>query len=132
MSVDRISNMISTMKNVSMSGREVLEVPYSLECESIAKVLKEKGFVDEVKVFKKEGSSAKMLKIKLSKDGSTIKLSEARRISKPGRRVYKGYQEFKPVLQGLGVLVVSTSRGLMDAQEAKKKKLGGEVICEVY
>jgi small subunit ribosomal protein S8 len=120
------------MKNVSMSGRDVLEVPYSKECESVAKVLKQKGFVEEVKIFKKENSAEKALKIKLSKDGDTIRLSEAKRISKPGRRVYKGYHEFKPVLRGLGVLIVSTSRGIMDAQEAKKKKLGGEVICEVY
>lgn len=132
MSVDRISNMLSAMKNVSMSGRDVLEVPYSKECESVAKVLKQKGFVEEVKIFKKENSAGKTLKIKLSRDGDTIRLSEVKRISKPGRRVYKGYHEFKPVLRGLGVLIVSTSRGIMDAQEAKKKKLGGEVICEVY
>ena len=132
MSVDRLSNMISSIKNSSMTGKDILEVPYTEICESVAKVLKQKGFIEDIKVFKKEGSSIKMLKIQLSKEGNVIKLSEAKRVSKPGRRIYKSAQELKPVLQGLGVMIVSTSRGVMDAQEAKKKKLGGEVICEVY
>ncbi len=132
MSVDRISNMISSIKNSSMAGRNSLEIPHTLECEAIAKVLKQKGFLDEIKVFKKEKSSSKMLHLGLVKEDGVIKLSEAKRISKPGRRIYKGSKEFKPVLQGFGVLIVSTSRGIMDGQEAKKKKLGGEVLCEVY
>lgn len=132
MSVDRLSNMISSIKNSSMTGRDVLEIPFTLSCESVAKVLKQKGFIEDLKVFKKEGSSMKMLKIQLSKEGNVIKLSEAKRVSKPGRRIYKSAQELKPVLQGLGIMIVSTSRGVMDGQEAKKKKLGGEVICEVY
>jgi len=132
MSIDRISNMISAIKNSSMADRTHLEVPYTKECESIAKVLKDKGFLDEVKVFKGEKSSMKYLSLDLVKDGEVIKLSEAKVVSKPGRRIYKGYKELNPVLQGLGVMVVSTSRGIMDGREARKKKLGGEVICEVY
>lgn len=132
MSIDRISNMLSSIKNCSMAGRGHLEVPFTRECESVAKILKEKGFIEEVKVFKKEKSTTKYLSLDLAKDGDSIKLSQARVVSKPGRRVYKGYQDLHPVLQGLGILVVSTSRGIMDGQEARKKKLGGEVICEVY
>jgi small subunit ribosomal protein S8 len=132
MSVDRISNMISSLKNCSMAGRDTLEIPYSRECEDIAKVLKQRELIDEIKVFKKEKSNMKMLSIKLTKEDDHIKLSEAKRASKPGRRMYRGYKELKPVLGGIGVLIVSTSRGIMDGQEAKKKKLGGEVICKVY
>lgn len=132
MSVDRISNMVSSLKNCSMSGRAVLEVPYTRECENIAKVLKEKDFIEELKVFKKENSKMKLISIKLSKDGENIKLTEAKRVSTPGRRIYRGHKELKPVLAGLGVLIVSTPRGIMDGREAKKKKLGGEVICKVY
>ena len=132
MSVDRISNMISSIKNTSMVGKDSLEIPYTTECESIAKVLKKSGFLDDVKVFKKEKSSSKMLHLDLSKEDGVIKISEAKRVSKPGRRIYKGFKDLKPVIQGFGVLVVSTSRGVMDGREAKKKKLGGEVLCEVY
>ncbi|MFZ2664467.1 MAG: 30S ribosomal protein S8 [Patescibacteria group bacterium] len=132
MSVDRISNMLSTIKNCSMSGRDFVEVCYSRECESIAKVLEEKGFLEGVKVFKKEKSSAKMIHIGLVKEDGKAKITEVKRISKPGRRIYKGGKEMRAVLQGLGVLVVSTSRGIMSGSEARKKKLGGEVLCEVY
>jgi small subunit ribosomal protein S8 len=132
MSLDRTSNLISSLKNCSMAGRDTLEVPFTKECEAIAKVLKSRELVDEIKVFKKENSNLKMLSIKLSKDGDQIRISEAKRVSKPGRRIYRGYKELKPVLGGIGVLIVSTSRGIMDGQEAKKKKLGGEVLAKVY
>jgi small subunit ribosomal protein S8 len=115
-----------------MSGRDFVEVPYSKECESIAKVLEEKGFLEDLKVFKKEKSSAKMLHLGLVKEDGKAKITEVKRISKPGRRIYKGAKELRGVLQGLGVLVVSTSRGIMSGTEARKKKLGGEVLCEAY
>lgn len=132
MSIDRISNMLSSVKNSSMAERDVVEVVYSKECESVAKVLKDKGFFEEVKVFKKEDSSIKMMKIVLAKEDGRIIISHVKRISKPGRRIYRGWKELKPVLQGLGVLIVSTSRGIMSGGEAYKKKLGGEVVGEVY
>ena len=132
MSVDRISNMLSSLKNSSMAGRDTLEIRHSKECEEIARVLKQKGFLEEVKVFKKEKSSIKMIHMELAKEDGKIKLSHVKRISKPGRRIYKGSKELTPVLQGLGVLLVSTSRGIMSGGEAYKKKLGGEVLGEVY
>ena len=132
MSIDRLSNMVSSIKNGAMAKKDFIEVPYSIECESIAKVLEQKGFLEGVKVFKKEKSNLKMIRLGFVKDGDEIKISEAKRVSKPGRRIYKGAKEFRPVLQGLGVLVVSTSRGIMAGEEARKKKLGGEVLCEVY
>lgn len=73
-----------------------------------------------------------MLSLKLLREDGKIKLSQTKRVSKPGMRVYKGHEELRPVLQGLGVLIVSTPRGIMDGRVARKKKLGGEVICEVY
>ncbi len=132
MSMDRISNMLSSLKNSSMAGRSTLEIRYSKECESIAKVLKSKGFLEDIKVFKKEKSSIKMIHIEFVKEDGIIKLSHVKRISKPGRRIYRGYKDLKPVLQGLGVLLVSTSRGILSGDEAYKKKLGGEVLGEVY
>lgn len=132
MSVDRISNMISSIKNGSMATKDFIEVPYSKECEDIAKVLEQTGFLEGVKVFKKEKSFVKMIHLGLAKEDGKIKLTEAKRVSKPGRRIYKGAKELRPVLQGLGVLVISTSRGVMSGNEARKKKLGGEILCEVY
>lgn len=132
MSMDRTSNMLSSIKNAAMAGRDFIEIRHSKECESIAKVLEEKGYLEGVKSFKQENGGGKMLHAGLIKEEGVAKLSQVKIISKPGRRIYKKYGGLRPVLQGLGVMVISTSRGIMSGQEARKKKLGGEVICEVY
>lgn len=132
MSVDRTSNMLSAIKNAAMAGRDFIEIRHSKECESIAKVLEEKGYLEGVKSFKQENGGGKMLHIGVTKEEGIAKLSQVKIVSKPGRRIYKKFGELRPVLQGLGVMVISTSRGIMSGQEARKKKLGGEVICEVY
>lgn len=131
--MDQISNMLSTIKNASMVGKKSVEFDYSKIKEEIAKVLKDGGFLDEVKVFKEKDSSIKKLRIDISFDEDGVaKITELRRMSKPGRRVYLGYSEIKPVAANMGFLVLSTSRGVMTSTEAKKKKLGGELICRVY
>lgn len=132
MSMDRTSNMLSSIKNIAMAGRDFIEIRHSKECEAIAKVLEETGFLEGVKTFKQENGMGKMLHIGLVKEDGVAKLSQVKIVSKPGRRIYKKFGELYPVLQGLGVMVISTSRGIMSGREARKKKLGGEVICEVY
>ena len=132
MSIDRVSNMLSSIKNASMAGNRSLEVPHSKECESILKVLEESEYVENVKIFKPKNSSRRMINIELAKEGEDIKISEVKRLSRPGKRVYRKASELKLVQSGYGVLVVSTSRGVMSGEEAKKKKLGGELICKVY
>lgn len=132
MSIDRLSNMLSAIKNAAMAGRDDIEIRYSKECESVAKVLEKKGYLEGVKVFKQEDGEGKMLHIGIVKEEGIAKLSEVKRVSKPGRRIYKKYTELRPVLQNLGVSVISTSRGIMSGGEAKTKKLGGEILCEVY
>jgi len=124
--------MLSSLKNATMAGNHRMETFYSKECESVAKVLKEAGFLEEVKVFKLKGRSYKGLRLDLAREGEEIKLSEVKRLSKPGRRLYTGSSDIKPVLGGHGVLIVSTSRGIMSGAEAKKKKLGGELICRAF
>lgn len=132
MSLDRTSNMLSSIKNAAMAGKDFIELRHSKECEAIAKVLEEKGYLEGIKSFKQENGGGKMLHIGVVKEEGIAKLSQVKIVSKPGRRIYKKFGELRPVLQGLGVMVISTSRGIMAGQEARKKKLGGEVICEVY
>ncbi len=132
MSVDRLSNMLSSLKNAVMIGKPSIEIFYSKECESVAGVLKDAGFLSDVKVFKPKGKKYKNLKLELAHEGEEFKLSELKRMSKPGRRLYTSADEITPVMGGHGVLVVSTSRGVMGGYEAKKKKLGGELICKVF
>ncbi len=123
--------MLSSLKNAAMAGNSFVETFYSKECEGVAKVLKEKGFLDDVKVFKPKGKSHKGLRLDLAKEDGLIKLTEVKRMSKPGRRLYVRSTDITPVSGGHGLVVVSTSRGIMSGQEAKTKKLGGEIICKV-
>ena len=83
MSMDRLSNMISALKNASMAGKTSVEIMHSKQCEDVAKVLREKGFLESVKVFKPEKTSVKRLHIELAKEGNIFNLTEARRVSKP-------------------------------------------------
>ncbi|MBP7927635.1 30S ribosomal protein S8 [Patescibacteria group bacterium] len=133
MSLDRLSNMLSALKNASMAKKPYVELAHTNQCESVAKVLKNSGFLSEVKVFKDKGASFKNLRLELAKeDDTSFKVTQVKRISKPGRRLYRAYADLRPVAGGIGVAVVSTSRGIMSGSEARKKKLGGEIICEVY
>jgi small subunit ribosomal protein S8 len=123
--------MLSALKNGMMAGNPFIETFYSKECEGVAKVLEENGFLDEVKIFKEKGASHKKMKLVLTKEDDGFRLSDIRRISKPGRRLYSSSADLRLVAGGTGTLVVSTSRGIMSGKEAKGKKLGGELICEV-
>lgn len=129
--MDRISNMLTTIKNAIRAEKPFIEVVHTSYAEKIAKVIQAKGFIKEVKVFKPEGSSFKKLRIDFDYDGTMPLIDDIKIVSRPGRRVYKSADELRRVSAGYGVQVVSTSRGVMSSEEAKKKKLGGEVICEV-
>ncbi len=124
--------MISSLKNASMAGKPVVEISYTKQCEEVAKVLKTKGFLSEVKLFKPEKTNVKMLHLELALEDGVAKFTEAHRVSKPGRRIYRGKDELKNIRGVFGVVIVSTSKGIMDSASAKKKNLGGEVICEVF
>lgn len=132
MSVDLLSNMLSAVKNAAMVNKTSLEVLHSNECESVAKVLKDKGYLTAVKKFKPKGKKFHMLRLDIAYSANKPMFENIARVSKPGRRIYKKGPEIRPVLNGFGTLVVSTSRGVMDGESAKKKKLGGEVLCKIW
>jgi small subunit ribosomal protein S8 len=131
--MDTIANLLTKIKNASMVSKDSVELPYSKMSESILKIFKETGFVSDVKVFKEKDSVKKGLSVQLSyMENGKPKISEAKRVSRPGRRIYRSVSELKDERGVFGLTLVSTSRGLMPISEAKKKKLGGEVICEIY
>jgi len=123
--------MLSMLKNASMAGLSFIEISHTNEIENISKVLKEKGFLDEVKTFKLKGKSFKMLHLDLTLENGLPKITDVKRLSKPGHRKYVSAVELKKVAGGTGVQVISTSRGVLDSMVARSKKLGGELICEV-
>jgi len=131
--MDTIANLLTSLKNASMVSKETIELPYSKISEEILKLCQETGFIKGVKVFKHKDSVFKGLSVDLAyfEDGKA-KISEAKRVSKPGRRIYRGSNELKDERKQYGLTVVSTSRGLMSISDAKKKHLGGELVCEIY
>lgn len=131
--MDNLSNFLSSLKNIVARDRTELVTGYSKLCENVANVLKEKNFLEKVEVMDHpEIANAKQLKVTISRVDGKIKFNSAKRISKPGVRIYESYKNIKPVLGGRGVVILSTTKGVMSGEDAKKERLGGEVLCEVY
>jgi len=129
---DPIGDMLTRIRNAQAVGKKTVELPFSGEKKSIAEVLEKQGFIGKVGVFKQEKVSHKMLSLELLYEESHPKISEVKRVSKPGKRVYQKADEIRKIKGGIGMSVISTSRGVMSNKEAKAKSLGGEVICEIW
>lgn len=130
---DPIADLLTRIRNAIMAGHKVVEAPSSKLKGEIARILFEKGYILGYKVVEGEGTK-KVLKIALKYNPKSKKpaIKELQRISRPGLRHYAGSEELPRVLNGLGIAIISTSRGLMTDKEAKKEKIGGEVLCYVY
>jgi|SRR5580658_1663086 small subunit ribosomal protein S8 len=126
---DQISNMLTSIRNASRAMLPHATVPHSKLKESIARLLQREGYVAEVVV---EGKPFKSIKIKLKYTGRKCVIEGLRRVSSPGLRRYMGAQEIPRVLGGLGVSILSTSQGIMTGVQARQKKVGGELLCEVW
>jgi small subunit ribosomal protein S8 len=127
MYTDPISDLLTRIRNGYKSQKDTIVVPHSVQKLSILKVLKDKKFVSEVKTVK----NGKFLEIEIALNPELYEVS-LKRISKPGQRIYLKYEQIGKVNGGLGVAVISTPKGVMTGEEAKKLKVGGELICEVY
>ncbi len=130
MITDPISDFLTRLRNAQMAGHESIKAPSSKVKVAIAKILQQEGFVSDVKV-EANGPKA-ILSMGLIYDGRKSKIRSIKRISTPGRRVYRKYNELPRVLSDMGIAIVSTSAGIMTNKEARKRHLGGEIICEVY
>ncbi|HMJ90422.1 MAG TPA: 30S ribosomal protein S8 [Candidatus Acidoferrum sp.] len=126
---DPISDMLTRIRNAHSALLPAVEIPHSKIKENIAGILKQEGYVSEVVV---EGKPKKMLKLKLKYTGRKPVIEGIRRISSPGLRNYVGATEVPRVCNGLGISILSTSQGVMSGQEARKKNVGGEVLCYVW
>jgi small subunit ribosomal protein S8 len=126
---DPISDMLARIRNAQNALRKDAVISHSKMKESIAAILKKEGYVSEVSV---EGAPRKTLKIILKYSGKKGLIEGLRRISKPGLRRYVGAGDIPRVLGGLGISIVSTPEGLMTGAEARKKNLGGELLCHVW
>jgi small subunit ribosomal protein S8 len=129
---DPIGDMLIRIKNGYLARRAVVEVPYSKMKEEIAKLLVKEGYLKNFKSQMSNVKSGKILRIELKYEGKRPAIEGVKRISKPGVRIYAKAGEIPKVKYGFGITIVSTSKGIMTGREAKKKNLGGEVICQVW
>lgn len=129
-STDPIADMLTRIRNAMNVRKSEIEVPYSRIKESIARLLKDNGFLTSVTVAG-EGISKKMI-IVINPADQNASITEIQRMSKPGRRQYVTADTIPQVKRGRGIVIVSTSQGLMTGRDARNKRLGGELICKVY
>jgi len=151
MMTDPIADMLTRIRNANEIERPLVEMPATKLKVAVAKVLLEEGFIlgyrtgtwaetetengtqKEFKEAEKLGEPHMVLQVflKYGPDGERV-IRHIERYSKPGRRVYQGYKDVRRVLDGIGIAILSTSRGVMSDREAKKQKVGGEVLCTVW
>ena len=129
-STDPIADMLTRIRNASMAGKNEVRLPNSKLKLTVAEQLKKSGYLEAVKVEKAKPQDE--LIITIYEEGRSPVFTEIERVSKPGRRVYAGANDIPKVKNGRGIVLISTSKGVMTGVEAIKQRLGGELICKVY
>lgn len=129
---DPIADMLTRMRNGGMANHSTVDVSWSRLKEAIVKVLVDEGYVQQFRRIQVEGQVQDTLRIHLKYDRDRRPvLTQLKRVSRPGRRVYLGYKDIHPVRRGLGTHVLSTPKGIIVDREAVKSKVGGELLCSV-
>ena len=133
---DPISDMLTRIRNANVAGRTLIAMPSSKLKVSIAKILKEEGYIDDYQVVDGDVIGQKVLRLRLKYVGERRQrrpvISGIERVSRPGRRIYAKKQDIPWVLSGLGVAIISTPKGVMTGRRARQLGVGGEVLCKVY
>lgn len=127
---DPIADMIIRVKNAFMANRAEVSIPHSKVKEAIAKILEAEGYVESFEV--EPTVPQKTINVKLKYVGKIPAITEVRRMSKPGRRVYSTVKDIPKALGGYGVTIVSTSKGVITDSDARKMNVGGEVLCQIW
>lgn len=127
---DSISHLIIQLKNASRAGKDVVSLPHSKFAESVAEALARKGFVKPP--VKKGKAVQKTLEIGIIYNGTQPRITDVKRLSKPSKRLYRGYNEIHQVKQGYGSTFVSTPKGILSDDEVRKQKVGGEILFQIW
>jgi small subunit ribosomal protein S8 len=131
MMTDPIADMLTRIRNAVRIEKSQVELPLSKVKKGVADVLKREGYIWDWSEIEAAPSNLLKLELKYGPNGERV-IRHIKRVSKPGRRVYSRARDLKPILQGLGISVVSTSRGVVSDREARQRNLGGEVLCEIW
>ena len=127
---DPIADMLTRIRNANRVGRKAVLIPASKIVRGIADVLKAEGYINDFEFLPDDKQGMVRVDLKYSLGGDKV-IHEIKRVSKPGRRVYSGTADLPKVLGGLGISVVSTSKGVMSDRKAREAKVGGELLCQV-
>jgi small subunit ribosomal protein S8 len=130
MMTDPISDMLTRIRNAVRVERPFVDMPVSRIRRGVAEVLKREGYIWDYQEIDAEPVKQLRIELKYGPNGERL-IQSLRRVSKPGRRVYSKSADLRPVMNGLGISIVSTSKGLVSDREARQQKIGGEVLCEV-
>lgn len=131
MMTDPLADMMTRIRNAVRVERPHVDMPLSKVKRGVAEVLKREGYIWDWKEIEGDPAPQLRLELKYGPNGERV-IQRIRRISKPGRRVYSKCKEMRPVMQGMGIRIISTSSGVVSDREARQRNLGGEVLCEVY
>ena len=129
---DPISDYLTRIRNAHRAGHKVVEIPASKLKQEITRVLFEKGYILSYKVVEEKPVNKIKIALKYHPQTKTPAIKVLKRVSRPGLRQYSGVETMPRVLNGLGIAIISTSKGVMTDKEAKAQKVGGEVLCYVY
>lgn len=128
---DPIGDMLVRLRNANQRHHDKVNMPSSRPKEAVAKVLKKEGYLKDYKVIKDNKKKSLVIFLKYGPKGESL-INQITRVSKPGRRIYRGVKELGKVLDGLGTAVISTSKGIMSDKECRKLRVGGELICHIW
>ena len=128
---DPIADMLTRIRNSVRVEKQFVDLPFSNMKKNIAEVMKREGYIRDYQIVEAQPVNIIRIQLKYGPNGEKV-IRHIQRVSKPGCRVYSSAADLKPVLNGLGVSVVSTSKGLLSDREAKSQQVGGEIICEIW
>jgi small subunit ribosomal protein S8 len=131
MMTDPIADMLTRIRNAVRVERTNVQMPLSKVKRGLAEVLKREGYIWDWEELDSQPSRQLRLHLKYGPNGERV-IRHIKRVSKPGRRIYSGAANLRPVLNGLGITIISTSRGVISDREARQRNLGGEVLCELW
>lgn len=128
---DPLADMLTRIRNAGMVKFETVEMPLSKVKTGVAAILKKEGFINDYQVLDTDTQGVLRIEMKYDQNNERI-ITNLKRISKPGRRIYVKHDKIPKVMSGLGIAIISTSKGIFTDKEARAMKIGGELLCEVW
>lgn len=128
---DSLSDLLTRIRNGGKARFEKVDIPFSNMKANVARVLKEEGFIKNYKIVKDKGHTVLRIYLKYDESNKSI-FNSLKRISKASRRVYVRQEDIPKVMRGMGIAILSTSKGIMTGEEARKNAVGGELLCQVW